>query len=118
MRHRRPLTISPASLKLGLITVIETLIQPGKGAARQRRESLAGARHQWVAPRSAVVLERAADQCRSCLQHRPTSGCIHEFGLCVAALLQRRLGADTAFEFLPLPLKPVAFRITVLFLLP
>ncbi len=64
-----------------------------------------------------MVLERAAKQCGSRLQYRPTAGGLHEFGLRVAALLQRRLGADAAFEFAPLPLKPVAFRVAILFLL-
>ena len=118
MRHRRPLPIGPASFKLGLIIIVETLIQSGKGAARQRCEHLASASHQGVASRSAVVLERAAEQCRSRLQHRPTPGGLHEFGLRIAALLQRGLGANAAFEFLSPTLKPVAFRVAVLFLLP
>ena len=66
---------------------------------RQRCERLASARHQGVASRRAVVLERAAEQYGSRLQYRPTPGCIHEFGLCVPALLHRGLGADAAFEF-------------------
>src|SRR5882757_9176388 len=118
MRDRRPLPVGSARFELGLIVVVETLLQPGKGAPRQRCERFAGARHQRIAPRGAVVIERAAEQRGSRLQYRPTPGGLDEFGLCVAPLLHRRLGANAAFEFVSPPLKPVAFRVAVLFLLP
>ena len=64
------------------------------------------------------MLQRAAEQDGSRLQDRPTPGCVHEFGLCIAAPLHRRLGADAAFEFFSLSSEPVAFGVSVLFLLP
>src|SRR5262245_54473775 len=98
MRYRRPLSIDPASFKLSLIIVVETLIQPGKGASRQSCEDFAGAGHQGVASLSPVVIERAPEQRGSRLQHRPTAGDLHKLGLRVAALLQRGLGSNAAFK--------------------
>ena len=64
-----------------------------------------------------MVIERAPEQCGSRLQYRPTAGGLHKLGLRVAALLQRGLGSNAAFEVPALPLKPIAFRVAILFLL-
>src|SRR5271168_3252375 len=116
MRHWHPLAIWPASFKLRLVIVVETLVQPGKGAAGQGCERLPGARHQRVAPRGAMMLERAAKQRRSRLQDRPMAGGVHELGFRIATLLQRRLSADAALKLSTLPLQPVALRVALFFL--
>ena len=116
MRDRRPFAVRPASLELRLVIVIETLVDPGKGAARQGRERFPGARHQRVAARRAMVVERAADERRRRLQDRPAPGGVDELGFRVAALLQRRLGADAALELLPPALQPITFRVALFFL--
>src|SRR5271170_655623 len=114
MRHRNPLAIWPASFEFRLVIVVETLVQPGKGAAGQGCERLPGARHQRVAPRRAMMFERAAKQRRSRLQDRPMAGGVHELGFRVAALLQRRLGADAALELAAPALQPVTLRVALL----
>src|SRR5271156_5295413 len=116
MRHRNPLAIWPASFEFRLVIVVETPVEPGKGAAGQGCESLPGARHQRVAPRGAMMLERAAKQRRSRLQDRPTAGGVHELGFRVAALLQRGLSADAGLKLPTPPLQPVTLRVA-LFLL-
>src|SRR5580658_3885406 len=118
MRDRRPLAIRPASFKLGLVIVIEALVESGKGAVGQGSERLSGARHQGIAPGGAMVLERAAQQRGSRLQDRPAPRGLDELGLGISALLQRRFSADAALERTALFLNPVAFGVTILFLLP
>ena len=63
-----------------------------------------------------MMFKRAADQRRSRLQYRPTAGGVDKLGLRVAALLQRRLGADAALELSALPLQPVTLRVALFFL--
>src|SRR5277367_144343 len=112
MRHGHPLAAWPASFKLRLVVVV-TLLDPREGAAGQGCERLPGARHQRVAPRRAMMIERPAEQRRSRLQDRPMAGGVHELGFRVAALLQRRLGADAGLELAALALQPVTLRVAL-----